>query len=99
VLEGAPKPTLEVFFGNENPEVLSPDYTPIEGRFEVERLGDGPAAMETSDVPRYADLLAAAGRHTGRDLSKLEAWRVHLDYPVHRSVARLWLTPSRHAAK
>lgn len=62
------------------------DYsTPIEGDFEVERLGKGPGAMGTPEVPHYPNLLRRVAKKVGWDVEGYLAVRMKVEYPMYQT--------------
>ncbi|MBC7772368.1 MAG: hypothetical protein H7210_07735 [Pyrinomonadaceae bacterium] len=48
----------------------------------IVRLGRGPAALATAEVPRYPELIAWSIRQAGLDPDRFEAWRLRVEYPI-----------------
>jgi hypothetical protein len=45
------------------------EIIPLQGRFNAELLGSGPAALSTPEVPRYAEMLGAVSQKIGLNLA------------------------------
>ena len=65
----------------------------VEGNFAVERLGTGPDALATPDVPNYPAMARGAVRSLGWDLERAEAWRIRVEYPMYQTNIRMSWNP------
>lgn len=82
-------PTGLVFLGDDQAIDRGSDLIPLEGNGVLERLGLGAAALAGPDVPSYPEIIEAAAKHVGRDISKYEVWRLRVEFPLYRSTLRL----------
>jgi hypothetical protein len=81
------KPKCEAVLGYHNE--LSEERMPLEGKFEAERLGSGPAALATPEVPRYAEMLDEVSLKLGWDLDDYIAIRIRVEFPLYRSTVTM----------
>jgi hypothetical protein len=71
------------------------EIIPLQGKFNPELLGRGPAALSTPEVPRYAEMLGAISQKIGLNLTDFNAWRLRLEYPLYQSTFSMsWETVS-----
>jgi hypothetical protein len=91
-------PSPEVFWGHPDMEGRAPDVMPVMGDFSVEKLGKGPDALATSDVPNYPAMVRATVAKLGWDIEQAEAWRVRVEYPMYQTSVRIRWSPSKPAS-
>jgi hypothetical protein len=95
IMRGA-LPSQEVVMRVSKAEVTdqSTDTVPLEGNYRLEKLGIGPGALSTTDVPRYPEMVRAAAEKLGWDVNSFQAWRVRIEYPIYNSSIRIkWVLP------
>jgi hypothetical protein len=89
-------PEAEVFLGNTHSDTanLPGERVPLLGRHRIERLGIGPDALATRDVPDYPQIMRAAAAAAGWKIEAYEAWRFRVELPVYQSTVRMkWRLP------
>lgn len=83
--EAKPKPVARWL--SNGPAEGQGDYSSkLEGDFEVERLGKGPGALGTPDVPHYPNLLRLVAKKLSWDIENYVAVRMKVEYPMYQTV-------------
>jgi hypothetical protein len=91
-LLGGVKPVGSAALGQN--ERFGSDIIPLEGKFDPEPLGKGPAALATPEVPRYTEMLRAISDKLGWKLEEYNAWRIRVEFPLYQSnVTMAWNNP------
>jgi hypothetical protein len=79
-------------------EKFGGEVFPLEGKFGAELLGNGPAALATPEVPRYAEMIQAISEKLGWKLEEYNAWRIRVEYPLYQgTVTMSWTRPENAA--
>ncbi len=86
------KPIARAVLGQN--ERYGSEIIPLQGKFNPELLGSGPAALSTPEVPRYAEMLGAVSQKIGLNLTDFNAWRLRVEYPLYQSTFSMsWELP------